>query len=415
MTSTRAGFYRHRETPAHVALKQAFEAEHDSWHSVYGRTPVSAMLEQDLFKNHHEKPEVKACLNFPFTFGVRGCEDNHDTAEVSWLKTMSKFDLKAEFKIVTFGLSVGDIINRLPLLTRGLLHGNTIDKFEVPTMTPALLVISNGYADSDFFKATCKTVPAAIVSASDASIERTLSNHLKSRTLDYVGVILDPMMYQTLSFFPKDTYGRVRKWCESNNIPFIADETLSFLMRGPSAFAYMNFPDFKRPDFILIGKFTSLSALLSTSSAIDLTGARASPVTSATKRQDTFQRYLWWVGTIRTHRYEALTLMRSSVVLGWALESNLCQRMQEMETGVPETFSFFGLPTPSGGGFIWYFDDDALQKLDETSLGKEIIKEKLAVCQNVFTFGPDASSFQELDAGASYVGISKGLSVTCCY
>ena len=246
------------------------------WDANYGRAPVSSSMEKIIFANFHNYAQHS--IHNPFTAGSSGCGDSICQEEEAFEKIINEFHDSADFKTVCFSAQATHLITRLWFLSFGLLKGSTPNTYlPVGDFTHIVVGIGESYVASDLFRIQAQNF--VIINDSESMINDLTS--LFSKRL-IVAIVYDHMRYTDLKVRPEKTFCLLHKWCADNNVALVCDETLSFLMREP-AFSF-DCGGEELPDFVIVGKFACISALLATKNAKRLFGVLAQDSLQAKKK-----------------------------------------------------------------------------------------------------------------------------------
>jgi hypothetical protein len=369
---------QHLLSQDHVDLRSSFKDAR--WIGAYGRQPLSPVGERSLFTNltPADAEVLSNITRQPFTYGLTGCEQIVTKLELDWAKTLGNFADGAVFTAVYFSSSVSAILRTLAPLLVGLKQGSTASRFtNFDAAESNILVIEGSYAASPLFH-TQSPMSVTIISIKD--LKKDLDAALSNVNRTVVCVIFDVMAYTTFEIRSRRVYKTIRDWCSTNHVPMVCDETLSFLSCGTtSLFAYIPVMS-EQPDFVILGKFTGLSALVATSMAPLIAGSSMNEIDRGNK----FAAYIGWVINLATVRVEILALWRSKVLLQWALTSNLLKRATAMTDYVPGIFIEHDCPPPTRGcGFMWYFSDEAVTAMKHQEHSK-LIHKKLTYANKMY-------------------------------
>ena len=365
----------HLTTSSHISRQE--ECDSDTWYANYGRTPTSKSLELAIFKNFPS--ETREFMFSPIRQGVSGCTDIPGPEEQQWEKEINMFLPTANLKAVIFDSSATTILARLRHLTFGLLNGCTSNdyKFRDHTFNHIIVGIADSFVASDLYRSQSQGM---VIVAEDSMI-KTLTALMEEQLV--VAVVYDHMRYTDLTLRSKQTFLNLHEWCSNNHAALICDETLSFLMRAPS-FSFADGID-KVPDFIVVGKFVSVSCLLATDYSKRLFGVRVTG--EANTDSNNFKEFLAWANNIVTTRCDHVTLLRSTRILQWVNKNkaDILENIELMNAQVPEIFGRAKLPTPTGHGFVWFFDEKSCDALKRTHSGKQVC-EKLSFSNKMYLY-----------------------------
>ena len=368
--------YNHLKSLAHTDRQK--DCDVTEWCSNYGRIPLSHHLELEVFANFQN--ETYHALHRPFRDGSTGCEQLSGPEEKAWQTKINLFHPNANFKAVVFDMKVSNIMNSLRYLAFGLLGGCSQFNFLPGDNNSKHVVvgIADGFVASDLY---CSQAQNMVIIADNDRMIQELTALRSKQTI--VAIVYDHMRYTNLTLRPVNTFDALYGWCDINGVALVCDETLSFLFRGPS-FAFATDND-KLPDFVIIGKFASISALLATDRAIRLVSFLRDNVFNT--NGENFQNYLYWANNLTTFRCDHITIQRSTKVLTWVFENKtqIIENIAMMNEHVPKMFGDAGLPRPSGHGFVWHFDEHACTELQKNLSGRNVL-ERLTFSKKIYFY-----------------------------
>ena len=338
-THTQTHTHIHTRSHAFTADSEDGDAEKYSQAGLlYGRAPVSADVERNIFND-------LAPLGYSQSVG---CDEKDGDKRYlgPWCAQMQGLDMEAEFRPVRFGCSASDLLLDLPRIATRF---NAVGGPNCNWATFAGSFCAAFFVDKPGGPQVVCDLPGLGRLHSKTPISHFVYEH---------------RVWDTLILGPREMYMELRAWCTRNCVAFVCDEVLTFLTTDcPLPFSYLQVGpgSFPRPDFVLVGKYCGLAALLMCKDAALLLPAAAEgfyPVVD----------FLNHVRTDRTTFVDATALQRSTVLLQNLVSREWLGAGAAITRGLPGIFRAAGLPVPAqGGGFLWKYDEkqqDSLAGLD---------------------------------------------------
>jgi hypothetical protein len=341
----------HRKSLEH---RRGMEA-HSNVVAAYGRTPLSPSTELFLLSTR----DVCVIRQRPFSLGTIGCDAQSNDKDVSeWQAVIQMFDQDANFQIVRFASTGSDLLQDTPRLVRML-------RTTEPTFHEGWAAFQNSFAASEMYGSNGCKYPVVVKDLQELQTAH-ITHHLSH-------VIYEHRVWYDLSLNTPDKFVAIRKWCSTNGVAMVCDEILTFLTCDcPFPFSYQKAlqGDNKhlRPDFVLVGKYCGLSALLMCDQALGL----LTPTGDMTPRH-LQTNYLRSVRHSRTTYSDGMALLRSRRLLEYVQKEKVLEVGGKLTDDLPGLFRQAGLPVPKdGGGFLWRYEESQLKDIDSFELGLQL-------------------------------------------
>ena len=326
----------------------------------YGCQPLSPATESSL--QLMDSKYITAALRHPFHFGVVACEDGQASAvRAHWEEALGKFDPSAGFKVIRFAAAVCDLIMDLPLLMFKLMSPD--DDKKVGRVRPRAVIFEGSYAASDVFAPVSLYFDVHVIKENSLkSMKKVVATLTKEHAqTPFLYLLYEHTLWQDFGELGTDVYRSIRQWCSAQGVPMVCDETLTFLTGGKGhAFAYQRALEeenkLDHPDFVLVGKYAGVAAMVACNQARELTQE---------KTDDSLQRFIVAAAHRRTVYADVFTLIRSTGLLEWAHQRNVTKTGTLLSKAVPEELRKHGLPAPAaGGGFLWLFSKQQVKAME---------------------------------------------------